>query len=134
MGLDMYLKGEKFLPTDWSDDSNNLREDGFRVESINLELGYWRKHPDLHGYIVQEFADGVDECQPIHLGEEDLEKIIKAVKGADLPETSGFFFGSSGDAGDQNTIEQLEKAIAWLNLEETVHKESWKSVIYQASW
>jgi hypothetical protein len=27
------------------------------------EVGYWRKHPDLHGYIVETFADGVDACQ-----------------------------------------------------------------------
>jgi hypothetical protein len=56
MGLDMYLTGEKFLMT------RNLEEDGFRLRSKTLELGYWRKHPNLHGYIVQTFADGTDEC------------------------------------------------------------------------
>jgi hypothetical protein len=54
MGLDMYLKGEKLV----MNTSLDLREDGFRLSSKTLDLGYWRKHPNLHGYIVQTFADG----------------------------------------------------------------------------
>ena len=57
MGLDMYLEGRK------SRYDKQETEDGFPLQTKVLELGYWRKHPNLHGYIVQEFADGVDECQ-----------------------------------------------------------------------
>jgi len=40
------------------------------------ELVYWRKHPDLHGFIVTTFADGVDNCQQIWLSDNDIETII----------------------------------------------------------
>lgn len=58
MGLDMYLSGRKYLRY-----GNDQIEDGFRVEEKIVRLGYWRKHPNLHGYIVKTFADDVDECQ-----------------------------------------------------------------------
>src|ERR1017187_8740373 len=46
-----------------------------------------------HGYIVQTFADGLDECQNIDLGVPDrIRTIIAAVKARELPDTTGFFF------------------------------------------
>jgi hypothetical protein len=71
------------------------------------ELGYWRKHPNLHGYIVQEFADGKDECQEIPLGEDELIQIMEAVKANELPHTTGFFFGVS-----EGTTEESPKISA----------------------
>jgi len=63
---------------------------------MTIDLGYWRKHADLHGYIINTFADGVDECQKIELSEDDLDKIIKAIKNDELEKDhSGFFFGNS---------------------------------------
>ena len=53
-----------------------------------LSLGYWRKHPDLHGFIVKTFANGKDECQRIDLTGEDLIKIIEAVKSNTLQKGS----------------------------------------------
>ena len=131
MGLDMYLTGDRFLHTDWKEPKNNTYVGGFRRKGELYELGYWRKHSDLHGYIVATFAEGVDECQQIDLNLEDLEQIIKAVKGEDLPETKGFFFGESETANDQDTIKQIEGAIKWLKKKD---KKGWRSVIYRASW
>ena len=79
MGLDMYLTGEKFVM------GLKLEEDGFRLGSKTLELGYWRKHPNLHGYIVQTFAGGKDECQNIYLGVAHIRTIIAAVTGRSAP-------------------------------------------------
>src|SRR4051812_6140992 len=104
MGLDMYLRGEKFFWTDWETPSNNRIEDGFRVTSLQIELGYWRKHPNLHGYIVNTFAGGVDECQNITLDAEALNKIILACKVAGLPHTTGFFFGESPTLDDKKAF------------------------------
>ena len=59
MGLDMYLTGKKIV----MDARLDLREDGFPLGSKALDLGYWRKHPNLHGYLVQAFADEL--VQPI---------------------------------------------------------------------
>ena len=132
MGLDMYLYGEKFYWTNWKDPSKDLLEDGFKLQSKILYLGYWRKHPDLHGFIVKTFANGRDECQRIHLTGEDLIKIIEAVKSNTLPHTEGFFFGTSENADEQNTIEQLEKALEWI---QSVHEEGIsRQVYYEASW
>lgn len=130
MGLDMYLTGEKYLPQDWQNPDNNKTEDGLRIKSIRLELGYWRKHPDLHGFIVQNFADGEDICQPIDLDSDDIVTIIKAIKHDCLPKTTGFFFGESenDEAQKAEAIEIFEKALEWLV------SNKWHSVEYRASW
>mgnify|MGYP000844095973 CR=1 FL=1 len=133
MGLDMFLNGEKYF---WSNDSDKtIKEDVLDGKSKELRVGYWRKHPDRHGFIVNEFANGEDNCQRIDLDTGDIEKIIKAVKEKTLPHTTGFFFGSS-DWWDTEenlslTIKQLEGALAWMSTEE---KGVSRSVFYKASW
>jgi hypothetical protein len=126
MGLDMYLTGEKFLMT------RNLEEDGFRLRSKTVELGYWRKHPNLHGYIVQNFAGGEDKCQEIDLSDH-IRTIIAAVKARDLPDTTGFFFGASDSSQEQldRDIAIFERALAWV---ETDDPGILRSVRYRASW
>ncbi len=136
MGLDMYLRGKKFLWTDWDKPENNLMEDNFRVYEKALELGYWRKHPDLHGYIVDNFAGGVDECQEIGLQAEDIEVIIRAVREKELTHKEGFFFGDSiyhYEEKDypESTIGIFEKALEWVKTKE---KNVSRSIVYQASW
>jgi len=108
MGLDMMLYGD----------------DG----SDAVEIAYWRKHPDLHGYIVSEFAGGVDECQRIDLSASNLDQILQAVKDKNLPHTEGFFFGTSSSEDDPHTVELLLDAKTWM------HKHPNGKVFYQASW
>ena len=64
MGLDMYLKGRKWVDTYAH---QRTKVDGYTVTNVQLEIGYWRKHPDLHGYIIKHFAGGFDDCNPIEL-------------------------------------------------------------------
>lgn len=131
MGLDMYLNGKKFIWTNWDKPELNPTEDGFEVKERVLRLGYWRKHPNLHGYIVNTFADGVDECQEVDLSKEDLERILEAVEADTLPHTEGFFFGVSTAEDKPETIQILKNALKWLaTLEDGISK----SVHYQASW
>lgn len=116
MGLDMYLTGRKYFWQAWDNDGANRREDGKRVKSIDVELGYWRKHPDLHGYIVNTFAGGKDDCKEIELTADNLREIVKAVRARTLPHTTGFFFGES-DLSDEEIdgdVKTLEGAIDWL--------------------
>lgn len=131
MGLDMYLCGEKYLWKDFENPKMNKKENGFRVKSVTLDLGYWRKHPNLHGFIVQSFAKGVDECQQIELSEEAILTIIDAVKTKKLPHTEGFFFGRSDGSEDKATIKVFEKALKWLRTKE---KNVMRSIYYRASW
>ncbi len=105
MGLDMYLK------------STN-----------QTDLGYWRKHPNLHGYIVQNFAAGVDECQEIPLTVDDILKILKATISDDLPVTRGFFFGDSRPSDKIDTVRIFGDALTNLAITGQTH------VIYRASW
>jgi hypothetical protein len=127
----MYLQGEKYLCTDWKNPQNNLCEDGYEVRSKILRLGYWRKHPNLHGYIVNTFAGGIDNCQAIDLDEADIEKIIDAVARDDLPHTEGFFFGVSDGTEKDEDLKILTAALAWLRAPE---QGVFKSIHYQASW
>lgn len=133
MGLDMYLDGRKWHRQDWEKPENDPKQDGHRIRETVLELGYWRKHPNLHGYIVQTFADGKDECQDIELTAEQLRQIIAAVKAGKLPVTTGFFFGHSDGTETPEDLRLLEGAIAWLEDKSQEEKE-WRSVIYHASW
>lgn len=136
MGLDMYLTGEKYLYNDWEQPDNNLQHDGYRVQTVKLELGYWRKHPNLHGYIVREFGGGVDNCQPISLTEKCLQRVITAVERGDLPATNGFFFGSSDWWSSPERVEETTRmlmgALRWL-VNQKPGKDA-REVIYQASW
>jgi len=118
---------------DWQKPEGQRRPmaDGFEVSSHELQLGYWRKHPNLHGYIVQEFADGKDECQKIELAADDIRKIIEAVRANMLPETQGFFFGTSEDDPPEEDIKILEAALKWV---ETKEEGVSRSVHYRASW
>ena len=145
MGLDMYLRGDKFI-SNW--DTSQIDEhgmalevkrpviDGFEVTSYNLDLGYWRKFAPLHHFIVKVFADGVDECQEIHLSADDLRRIAAALRDDNLPDNEdcgGFFFGNpefwdADRAEGEKHAETFDKAAKW------VESNSWNSVTYQASW
>lgn len=140
MGLDMYLQGEKFFWTNWDNPDAHRKEDGLEVRSLRVKLGYWRKHPNLHGYIVKTFANGLDECQEIELSRENILQTTEAVKARTLPQTEGFFFGRSANDDDgeaeieaeiEDDLKQLQIALDWLDVKE-VHVS--RSIIYRASW
>jgi hypothetical protein len=78
MGLDMYLKGEDFLPT-YNNDERPMR-DGFPVETYILHIKAWRKFAPLHCHIVNVYSDeGHDDCEPIRLTSEDLRTIADVI-------------------------------------------------------
>ena len=112
--------------------TTGLQEDGFPLRSKTVELGYWRKHPNLHGYIVQTFAGSEDECQTIDLSDH-IRTIIAAVKARELPDTTGFFFGVSDSSQKQldQDIAIFERTLAWV---ETDEPGILRSVRYRASW
>jgi len=137
MGLDMDLIGQKFYPL-WL---TERKEDGFDVEVVSLRLGYWRKHPDLHGYIVETFSNGIDDKNDIPLNKDDLRNIISAIGERRLPKTTGFAFGESKDTDSQRAtdIEIFERALKWLeeaDMDSSAPKSQivWRSVIYRACW
>ena len=164
MGLDMYLSGDKYYVPDYKtlqDEYEDGKErpspseartlgrpvdaDGEHMSSTQHDLGYWRKFSPLHKYIVDTFADGVDECQKIDLTEDDLETIAQALTDATLPsndDCGGFFFGD-GEMWDEmkaeaaRHAEKIRAAAKWINsspLHPSGSCAQWRSVHYQASW
>jgi hypothetical protein len=135
MGPYMMLYGEKHYLWDWEKPENNKMMDEFPLDSQRLLLGQWGKHPNLHGYVVQHFADGRDEGQDVELSLADLEQMLGAVVRDDLPTTTGLFFGENLPEDREPTIEILKGAIAWLTSKQSTDTQKYlKSVVYRASW
>lgn len=151
MGLDMYLYGEKSVSSRW--EKRPKKEDGFVLGSKTLDIAYWRKHANLHGFIVNEFADGEDNCQKIPLGVEELERIIAAIESDEIYEdgaVTGFFFGRSIFPGERDYDKQkaedlkiFQSALEWLNnarkasgdfASDDYKSPEWREIYYQASW
>jgi hypothetical protein len=98
----------KFTPTkevDFNDEIYGKDKDG-EIDYGNSivkteEVAYWRKHPDLHGWMqkLYEGKGGEDESfngDPVVLTLADLDRLEDDILGGNLPKTTGFFFGESG--------------------------------------
>ena len=97
-------------------------------------------------YIVNTFADGKDNCQKIELDENDLDKIIMAIRNDKLvKDHSGFFFGNSTEFGyyegkeKEYAINCFEKAKKFIRRGEELYESDGlfvqpRSVFYEASW
>jgi hypothetical protein len=162
MGLDMYLSAEKNL----SAYSHRGLLDRERLESVlktagvsrsmlskqspfatlSVSVMYWRKANAIHQWFVDNFGNGVDECQQIGVPRDGLEALLNlcdiilgaseanrnAIAEEHLPPQAGFFFGST----------EIDEWY-WKDLEET--RDSLKRILanksladcdftYQASW
>jgi hypothetical protein len=86
MGLDMYA-----YTTDKAGQEDTARE-----------LAYWRKHPNLHGW-MERLAEsknldyGSFNGVELELTWEDLDQLEQDIRNKKLPDTSGFFFGNNAD-------------------------------------
>jgi hypothetical protein len=125
MGLDMYA----YVAT---------QEYDHNTESDSREIAYWRKHPNLHGWmhqlwrsknsdIVVDAKDAMFNGIELELTYDDILQLEEDVKNGRLPSTSGFFFGEASD--DYYLNKDLEfvknaKAELFLGLR----------VFYNSSW
>lgn len=124
MGLDMYAYATKAQPKTEIDFSTT----NFEVE----ELQYWRKHPDLHGWMQNLYDSKGGKSDSFNgdcvvLDSEDLDNLEHDLKQWDLPSTTGFFFGQS-DTDDEtlkNDLEFVAKAREAINEGKTVYYTSW---------
>ena len=66
------------------------------------ELAYWRKHPNLHGWMEALYrnkggtADSFNGIE-LELTWEDIDELERVIKKRQLPATTGFFFGRDAD-------------------------------------
>lgn len=149
MGLDMYLKGKRYL-REYAKDSNDAEiqkeiskyfpELGdIKVQQVEAEVGYWRKANAIHAWFVKNCQDGVDECQETWLQRSDLQKLLDAVNavlenreraGEVLPPQAGFFFGNT-DIGPyywddlEYTKSLLERVLALGDEWDFYYRASW---------
>jgi hypothetical protein len=151
MGLDMYLKGKRYLRTymEESEDAKiadsitqhfpEISSAGIKVTQVECELGYWRKANAIHAWFVRNVQNGVDECQESWLERSDLEKLLEAVNtvienpklaGEILPPQEGFFFGNTDI--DQYYIADLKYTRDMI--ERILKLDSNWDFYYRASW
>ena len=105
MGLDMYAHhtAEKIT-----------KQVDFRTKE-DSEFFYWRKHPNLHGWMQQLYKErgGSDpdfNCHSLLLEPRDIDALEKAVKGNALPFTEGFFFGESVPEDKEDDLQFIKAA------------------------
>jgi hypothetical protein len=110
MGLDMYAyvaaragqQDEYYEGAEYDADTGE-----FVNPNVNRprQLAYWRKHPNLHGWMERLWnqrnggdhdADKFNGVE-LELTAEDLDELEYAVQNDRLPATSGFFFGDGAD-------------------------------------
>tara|TARA_R100001591_G_scaffold118348_2_gene140743 strand:- start:5077 stop:5448 length:372 start_codon:yes stop_codon:yes gene_type:complete len=93
MGLDQYANAHKGEPV--------TDENGFTSYPDGMQLAYWRKHPNLQGWMENLWQNrgnsGEFNCVDVELDEEDLDNLERSLDNDALPETQGFFFGQNSD-------------------------------------
>lgn len=139
MGLDQYAyvaMKERQQDEFWE----NAEKDPVTGDWINAqvekprELMYWRKHPNLQGWMRELWAR---KCQPeddpmfngveLELTWEDLDELEAAVQNGLLPPTNGFFFGDDSDEYyKEQDLEFIKRARAELFMG--------LRVFYNSSW
>ena len=122
MGLDMYAYVTDEKPT---------KEVDFPEPETYEELHYWRKHPNLHGWMQRLYVrkGGGDENfnnVPVVLTRDDLEELETALVKNRLPVTVGFFFGHS-------TRMRLDDDLIFV-AEARAAIDEGKTVIYIGDW
>ena len=137
MGLDMHVYRMKFTPTeevDFNDEIYGKDQDG-EIDYGNSivkteEVAYWRKHPDLHGWMQKLYEEkgGEDKSfngDPVVLTLADLDRLEDDILGGNLPKTTGFFFGESGEISlkDLEFVLDARKAI-----------QEGDTIYYDSSW
>jgi hypothetical protein len=137
MGLDMYAyvankAGQQNEYYEGAEFDNEAREFVNKTVTKPREIAYWRKHPNLHGWMEQlaeqkKLEYGSFNGIELELTWEDLDALEHAIMNNELPQTSGFFFGNDSD--DHYRAQDLEfvknaKAEIFVGLR----------VFYNSSW
>ena len=123
MGLDQYGTARKGEP--------RTDEDGYTYYEDSMELAYWRKHPNLQGWMEELWRgkgnDGEFNCVDLELTLSDLDYLEQSLDESALPETAGFFFGTNSD--DHYAEQDREFILSARNAIEKGY-----TVIYSSWW
>lgn len=132
MGLDQFVYKTKYIigvPVDFDRRAIDDAEEAF----------YWRKHPDLHGWMGKLYFQKGGRASnsgyatrygdfkgPLQLTLDDINQLEFDMSCDDLPRTGGIFFGESDLDDEERTYEFIEIARQYLN--------DGYSLFYSASW
>ena len=138
MGLDQYATARKGEPTKVQNKFTVTLEDGTEKEEVedyyeyeeSRELAYWRKHPNLQGWMQELYhekgGEGEFNCVDVELTLEDLDALEQSLDEEALPDTVGFFFGAnSDDHYAEQDREFIREARAAIKQGYTVVYNSW---------
>lgn len=122
MGLDMYVYARGSKPATAVD---------FAEAEDDEQVAYFRKHPDLHGWMEKLYREkgGTAEdfnLRPVLLTSEDIDRLERDVQYGRLPKTTGFFFGQSGASDRDDTLAFIREAREAI--------EGGKTLFYVAWW
>lgn len=140
MGLDQYAYARKGAPETETREFEYLDEQGIKqtqtevhvIYKDEIELAYWRKHPNLQGWMEQLYrSKGGDErdfnCVDVVLTAADLDKLEMDINTYSLPATTGFFFGSDSD------MRYIEGDLEFINDAREHIKQGYK-IVYTSWW
>ena len=120
MGLDMYAytasrAGQYNNWWEGAKANSETNEMEHPTLSRPVEIAYWRKHPNLHGWMERLWREKRYPTQPsdasesidpdsdtfngieLELTREDVDRLEQDVIEGNLPSTTGFFFGTASD-------------------------------------
>lgn len=75
MGLDMNLYKRKLTSDNWKEVMDGGNKEKVKRTYEETDMLYLRKANQIHNYIVEHYADGVDECQEIDIPIEGIRKL-----------------------------------------------------------
>lgn len=142
MGLDMYAYAaarDGQQKDYWSDGEYDTNTGDYVNAKVSkpIEIAYWRKHPNLHGWMEELWQskgcprDNDDDSNfngiELELTWEDIDMLEEDIEQGALPGTSGFFFGDpADDYYREDDLKFIKEARAQLFLG--------LKVFYNSSW
>jgi len=135
MGLDMYAYAAAKRNAKDEYYEEYYEKGNKNVADPTVEIAYWRKHPNLHGWMEQLWrskntdptTDPMFNGIELELTWEDLDALEADIKNGVLPHTTGFFFGDpSDDYYREQDLEFIRKARAEIF--------TGLKVFYNSSW
>jgi hypothetical protein len=127
MGLDMYA----YRTPVQLNKSVDFQDEIMAGDETNAtQIAYWRKHPNLHGWMeALYYAKGGEKesfnCVPVELTREDLDALALAIIDESLPGTTGFFFGNTKGSEYNADLQFVTEAIRCIENGDRVFYDSW---------